>query len=110
MITCLSPAENNFEESLNALKYANRAKNIKNKSRINRDHNSCLVIKLQEEMLRMKELLNNKNNINDDDKILKYENKIKKLENRNNSLYEELTINIQMKQNLIDKQEKDEKE
>jgi hypothetical protein len=40
MIACCSPAEGNFEETLNSLKYANRAKNIKNKPIINRDPNS----------------------------------------------------------------------
>lgn len=40
MIACCSPAESNFEEILNSLKYANRAKNIKNKPVINRDPNS----------------------------------------------------------------------
>jgi len=40
MIACCSPAECNFEETLNSLKYANRAKNIKNKPIINRDPNS----------------------------------------------------------------------
>ena len=29
MIACVSPADSNFEETLNTLKYANRAKNIK---------------------------------------------------------------------------------
>ncbi|GFS19591.1 kinesin-like protein KIF27 [Elysia marginata] len=37
MICCISPASSNFDESLNSLKYANRAKNIKNKPIINRD-------------------------------------------------------------------------
>ena len=36
MIACISPADSNFEETLNTLKYANRARNIKNKPLINR--------------------------------------------------------------------------
>jgi kinesin family protein 4/21/27 len=35
MITCISPADVNFEESMTALKYANRARNIKNKPVVN---------------------------------------------------------------------------
>ncbi|KAG1703347.1 hypothetical protein DVH05_008255 [Phytophthora capsici] len=35
MIACVSPASVNFEETLNTLKYANRAKNIKNKPIVN---------------------------------------------------------------------------
>ncbi|KAL1310182.1 kinesin-like protein KIN-4C isoform X1 [Arachis ipaensis] len=37
MIACVSPADNNIEETLNTLKYANRARNIQNKAIINRD-------------------------------------------------------------------------
>ncbi|EQC25256.1 hypothetical protein SDRG_16863 [Saprolegnia diclina VS20] len=35
MIACVSPAASNFEETLNTLKYANRAKNIKNRPVVN---------------------------------------------------------------------------
>ena len=31
MIACVSPSDRDFMETLNALKYANRARNIKNK-------------------------------------------------------------------------------
>ena len=37
MIACCSPAETNYEETLNTLKYASRARNIKNKPVVNRD-------------------------------------------------------------------------
>ncbi|GER47789.1 kinesin-like protein [Striga asiatica] len=37
MIACISPADTNAEETLNTLKYANRARNIQNKAIINRD-------------------------------------------------------------------------
>ena len=40
MIACVSPAEINFEETLNSLKYASRARNIKNAPKVNRDPNS----------------------------------------------------------------------
>ncbi|GKA33277.1 kinesin-like protein KIN-4C, partial [Tanacetum coccineum] len=35
--TCASPADTNAEETLNTLKYANRARNIQNKAIVNRD-------------------------------------------------------------------------
>ena len=47
MIACVSPAETNYEESLNSLKYASRARNIKNKPVINRDPNSLLIENLR---------------------------------------------------------------
>ncbi|KAJ8773326.1 hypothetical protein K2173_028503 [Erythroxylum novogranatense] len=37
MIACVSPAETNAEETVNTLKYANRARNIHNKAVVNRD-------------------------------------------------------------------------
>lgn len=43
MIACVSPAEINFEETLNTLKYASRARNIKNKPIVNRDPNSAQI-------------------------------------------------------------------
>ncbi|XP_031214447.1 kinesin-like protein KIF27 isoform X4 [Mastomys coucha] len=35
MITCVSPSSSDFDESLNSLKYANRARNIRNKPTLN---------------------------------------------------------------------------
>ena len=37
MIACISPADINFEETLNTLRYADRARHIRNKPKINRD-------------------------------------------------------------------------
>ena len=50
MIACISPADSNFEESLSTLKYANRARNIKNTPVINRDPNSHLIAQLRKEV------------------------------------------------------------
>lgn len=36
MINCVSPASSQFEETINTLKYANRAKNIKTKATANK--------------------------------------------------------------------------
>ena len=41
MIACVSPAEVNLDETLNTLRYANRAKNIKNRPVVNRDPHSA---------------------------------------------------------------------
>ena len=43
MIACVSPAETNYEESLSTIRYASRARNIKNKPVVNRDPNSILI-------------------------------------------------------------------
>lgn len=47
MIACVSPAESNFEETQGTVKYASRARNIKNKPIINRDANSMLIDSLR---------------------------------------------------------------
>ncbi|CAL9167940.1 unnamed protein product [Musa hybrid cultivar] len=48
MIACISPADINAEETLNTLKYANRARNIQNKPIVNRNP-------ISEEMQRMRQ-------------------------------------------------------
>jgi len=58
MIACLSPADNNYEETLSTLRYANRAKNIKNKPIINEDPKDALIRQYLEEISRLKAMLN----------------------------------------------------
>ncbi|KAI8970484.1 P-loop containing nucleoside triphosphate hydrolase protein [Mycotypha africana] len=55
MLACISPAESNANETLSTLKYANRAKNIKNTVTIN--HEQSLLDTLKEENSRLKEEL-----------------------------------------------------
>lgn len=55
MIACISPAEINFEETLNTLKYASRARNIKNKPVINRDPQSAIIAQLKQELSSLKQ-------------------------------------------------------
>ena len=43
MIANIGPADSNFLETLQTLKYANRAKNIKNKPKINEDSKDALL-------------------------------------------------------------------
>ncbi len=42
MIACVTIADSYLEESLNTLKYANRARDIKNKPKINRERGGHL--------------------------------------------------------------------
>mmetsp|Transcript_26758 Transcript_26758/g.64880 ORF Transcript_26758/g.64880 Transcript_26758/m.64880 type:complete len:1698 (+) Transcript_26758:95-5188(+) len=53
MIACVSPSDTNFDETLNTLKYANRARNIKNKPVINRDP---MAAKIEQMSKRIKDL------------------------------------------------------
>lgn len=62
MIACVSPSDNNYDETLSTLRYANRAKNIKNKPKINEDPKDALLREYQEEIERLKGLVQNNNN------------------------------------------------
>ena len=53
MIACVSPAESNFEETLNTMKYASRARNIKNKPIINRDPTTALIASLKQQIFQL---------------------------------------------------------
>ncbi|XP_041639205.1 kinesin-like protein KIF17 [Cheilinus undulatus] len=57
MIACLSPADNNYEESLSTLRYANRAKSIQNRPRINEDPKDALLREYQEEIKKLRALV-----------------------------------------------------
>ncbi|KAL5705377.1 Kinesin-like protein KIN-4C [Ranunculus cassubicifolius] len=50
MIACVSPADSNAEETLNTLKYANRARNIQNKAVINRDPMTAQMQKMRNQL------------------------------------------------------------
>ncbi|XP_030889273.1 kinesin-like protein KIF17 isoform X8 [Leptonychotes weddellii] len=49
--------DNNYDETLSTLRYANRAKNIKNKPRINEDPKDALLREYQEEIKKLKAIL-----------------------------------------------------
>ncbi|KAL7535976.1 hypothetical protein ACHAXR_006842 [Thalassiosira sp. AJA248-18] len=51
------PADYNYDESLSTLRYANRAKNIKNRPVINEDPKDAMLREYQEEIARLKERL-----------------------------------------------------
>ncbi|XP_019910908.1 kinesin-like protein KIF17 isoform X2 [Esox lucius] len=57
MVACLSPADNNYEESLSTLRYANRAKSIQNRPRINEDPKDALLREYQEEIKQLRALI-----------------------------------------------------
>ncbi len=43
MIAALSPANYNYDETLSTLRYADRAKSIKNKPKINEDPKDAMI-------------------------------------------------------------------
>jgi len=57
MIANIGPADYNFDETMNTLRYASRAKNIQNKPRINEDPKDALLREYQEELTQLREQL-----------------------------------------------------
>ncbi|XP_057702360.1 kinesin-like protein KIF17 [Corythoichthys intestinalis] len=57
MVACLSPADSNYEETLSTLRYANRAKSIQNRPRINEDPKDALLREYQEEIKKLRALI-----------------------------------------------------
>eukprot|EP00054_Salpingoeca_dolichothecata_P024883 m.171183 g.171183 ORF g.171183 m.171183 type:complete len:769 (-) comp25172_c0_seq2:254-2560(-) len=57
MLANIGPADYNFDETVTTLRYANRAKNIKNKPKINEDPKDALLREFQEELARLQEEL-----------------------------------------------------
>jgi kinesin family protein 3/17 len=51
------PADYNYDETLSTLRYANRAKNIKNKPKINEDPKDAMLREYQEEIKLLKDQL-----------------------------------------------------
>jgi hypothetical protein len=60
MVATIGPASYNYEETVNTLRYANRAKNIKNKPKINEDPKDAMLRQFQEEIDRLKNMLQSK--------------------------------------------------
>lgn len=54
MIANCGPADYNYEETLTTLRYASRAKNIKNKPKINEDPKDAMIREFQEEIEALK--------------------------------------------------------
>lgn len=57
MIACCSPSDRDFMETLNTLKYANRARNIKNRVVLNQDRSSRTIALLRQEILQLQQEL-----------------------------------------------------
>merc|ERR1719230_1221935 len=57
MIACVGPADYNYDETLSTLRYAYRAKSIKNKPRINEDPKDAMIREFQEQIDALKRQL-----------------------------------------------------
>lgn len=61
MIAALSPADYNFDETLSTLRYASRAKAIKNKPIVNEDPKDALLKQYEDEITKLRQMLESMN-------------------------------------------------
>lgn len=61
MIAAISPADYNYDETISTLRYASRAKSIKNKPKVNEDPKDALLKQYEEEITKLKKMLMNMN-------------------------------------------------
>lgn len=57
MVANVGPASKNYDETLSTLRYANQAKSIKNKPRVNEDPKDAKLKEVQDEISKLKEYL-----------------------------------------------------
>ncbi|XP_013146573.1 PREDICTED: kinesin-like protein KIF3A isoform X2 [Papilio polytes] len=57
MIATIGPAESNYVETISTLRYANRAKNIENKTHVNSEPGDALLTRFQQEIDQLKKQL-----------------------------------------------------
>lgn len=60
MIACISPSDRDYAETLSTLRYANRAKSIHNKPRVNEDPKDAVLRSYRDEIERLRSLLENR--------------------------------------------------
>ncbi|KAF8777709.1 osmotic avoidance abnormal protein 3-like isoform X2 [Argiope bruennichi] len=105
MVACLSPADNNYDETLSTLRYANRAKNIQNKPTVNEDPKDALLREYQEEIRRLKEMLSGQiPSLEDEKSDVSKSNLINEDENTVMKIQQEYDDKLQ---DLIDKYKKE---
>ena len=70
MFANISPASFNYEETVGTLRYASRAKLIKNAPKVNEDPKDALLRQYEEQIKLLKEQLNNNNNNNSSPQVI----------------------------------------
>uniref|UniRef100_A0AAR2L2R9 Kinesin-like protein n=1 Tax=Pygocentrus nattereri TaxID=42514 RepID=A0AAR2L2R9_PYGNA len=123
MVANIGPASYNLEETLTTLRYSNRAKNIKNKPRINEDPKDALLREFQEEIARLKEQLEKRSGkkkkkrrrrkfgeageeLDDDNNADYWREQQEKLEKERKAIMEDHSLVAEEKQRLLREKEK----
>ena len=82
MVATISPVDDNLEETLSTLRYADRAKRITNHAKVNEDQNAKIIRELRAEVEMLRKILLNKTGTDSDivlEKILENENFMKSI-------------------------------
>ena len=104
MISNVGPADYNFDETMNTLRYASRAKNIKNQPKINEDPKDALLREYQDEITKLREQLQLLNSGVDPNEIMR-----KKGVMGNQNIVEKI-VHVEDKEQMREFEEKLEKE
>jgi kinesin family protein 3/17 len=106
MMAMISPAYSSIAESISSLKFANRAKHIKNEAKINEDLDQrALLRKYEVELKKLKKELDEKNkDITDKELLMKLEDEKKKAEEDKEAAINELEM--RSKEYFQEKEEK----
>ena len=116
MVANVGPADYNFDETITTLRYANRAKSIKNKPKINEDPKDAILRQFQEEIEKLKaqleqgidgatgEVIEGDAKIIEIQKVIKVVNdqKLKSLEDKIQSEKTEIKKRIEMERKKIE--------
>ncbi|XP_061164849.1 chromosome-associated kinesin KIF4-like [Saccostrea echinata] len=115
MIACVSPADSNMEETLNTLRYADRARKIKNKPVINRDPQAAEIYRLKQLVQQLQvQLVNTGGGVSlmsidttssssSSEDLKSIVEKNKQLEEENNKLSRELQRAVDQSTNMCEK-------
>lgn len=102
----ISPAYDSFNESLSTLKFATRAKKVKNEARINEDlDHRALLRKYELELKKLREELEEKNrHVVDSEAVMRLEQQRKRAEEDKAVVVKELEV--RSREMIVEKEEK----
>ncbi|XP_065183133.1 kinesin-II 85 kDa subunit-like [Sycon ciliatum] len=89
MLAMVSPADVNFSETVSTLEFANRAKNIQNKSHKNEDENATLIRSLREEIAALRNKLQSADAGQGSEEVSKMEEMVRSLQLAKQQTWEE---------------------
>uniref|UniRef100_A0AAQ6A392 Kinesin motor domain-containing protein n=1 Tax=Amphiprion ocellaris TaxID=80972 RepID=A0AAQ6A392_AMPOC len=91
MIACISPADSNMEETINTLRYADRARKIKNKPVVNIDPRAAEMKRLKQQVQELQVMLLHAREMFPSENVTKLLERNRALQDENNKLSRELS-------------------